>query len=70
MNPKYKNRQFPDVLPLAFESNFPAGTPQVALEFLKHLLVYNPNKRPSAIEALTHPFFNDIRGHNRQDVSG
>ena len=38
MNPNYKNRNFPDLVPLAFSSNFPAGTPHVALDFIKHLL--------------------------------
>lgn len=69
MNPDYKNKVFPSLVPLAFETNFPAGTYQVTLDFLEHLLVYDPNERPSAIEALAHPFFNDLRT-NRLDVPG
>ena len=42
MNPNYKNKAFPELIPLSFESNFPAGTPELALRFLKYLLVYNP----------------------------
>ena len=38
MNSNYKYRNFPDLVPLAFSSNFPAGTPHVALDFLKSLL--------------------------------
>ena len=57
MNPNYKNRNFPDLVPLAFSSNFPAGTPRVALDFVKHLLVYDPFERPAALQALAHPFF-------------
>ena len=34
MNPDYKNKNFPALVPLAFETNFPAGTPQVTLDFL------------------------------------
>ena len=61
MNPNYKNKVFPELIPLGFESNFPAGTPEVTISFLKHLLIYNPNSRPSALDALAHPFFNDLR---------
>ena len=61
MNPSYKNKVFPDLVPLAFESNFPAGTPPVATDFLKYLLNYDPNARPGALQALTHSFFNDFR---------
>ena len=61
MNPNYKNKTFPELIPLEFESNFPAGIPSVALDFLKHLLVYSPNDRPNALQALAHPFFNELR---------
>lgn len=61
MNPNYKNKQFPDLVPLPFESNFPPGTPDTALDFLNHLLVFNPKERPAALEALAHPFFNELR---------
>ena len=61
MNPNYKNKVFPELIPLSFESNFPAGTPELAISFLKHLLVYNPSERPGAIDALAHPFFTDMR---------
>lgn len=69
MNPNYKNKVFPELIPLSFESNFPAGTPEIALNFLKHLLVYNPESRPGALEALAHPFFHDLRGA-RLDLPG
>ena len=61
MNPNYKNKVFPELIPLSFESNFPANTHEVTLSFLKHLLVYNPEDRPAALDALAHPFFNDLR---------
>ena len=56
-------------MPRAFESNFPAGTPSTATDFLKHLLVYSPAERPGALEALTHPFFNELR-ISRVDIAG
>mmetsp|Transcript_44738 Transcript_44738/g.59400 ORF Transcript_44738/g.59400 Transcript_44738/m.59400 type:complete len:109 (+) Transcript_44738:916-1242(+) len=61
MNPNYKHRVFPDLVPLPYESNFPPATPDVALDFIRTLLRYDPNSRPSAIEALKHPFFTEIR---------
>lgn len=61
MNPNYKNKAFPELIPLSFESNFPAGTPELALRFLKYLLVYSPSERPGAIDALAHPFFAELR---------
>ena len=61
MNPKYKHRVFPDLVPLPYESNFPPTTPEIALEFIRTLLQYDPNNRPTAIEALKHPFFNELR---------
>ena len=38
MNPEYKNREFPNLKPLPFETNFPATTNAEALDFIKHLL--------------------------------
>ena len=69
MNPNYKHKEFPQLYPVPFDSNFPAGTPQDALDFLEHLLVYDPKNRPSALEALAHPFFDDLRKH-RIDLPG
>lgn len=69
MNPNYKNKSFPELIPLSFESNFPASTPEVALNFIKHLLVYSPEERPGALDALAHPFFADFRAQ-RLDLPG
>ena len=49
MNPDYKNKNFPDMVPMPFESNFPPCTDNVALDFLRYLLVYSPGERPSAL---------------------
>ena len=38
MNPKYKHRIFPELVPLPYESNFPPTTPEIALDFIKTLL--------------------------------
>ncbi|NXD99772.1 MK15 kinase, partial [Chaetorhynchus papuensis] len=41
---------------VAFEEIFPSSTPLPALDLLKKLLVFNPDKRLTAEEALRHPY--------------
>ncbi|XP_023775772.1 mitogen-activated protein kinase 15 isoform X1 [Cyanistes caeruleus] len=41
---------------VAFEEIFPSSTPLPALDLLKKLLVFNPDKRLTAEEALQHPY--------------
>ncbi|NWV81976.1 MK15 kinase, partial [Dasyornis broadbenti] len=41
---------------VAFEEIFPSTTPLPALDLLKKLLVFNPDKRLTAEEALQHPY--------------
>ncbi|NWV31882.1 MK15 kinase, partial [Grantiella picta] len=41
---------------VAFEEIFPSSTPLPALDLLKKLLVFNPEKRLTAEEALQHPY--------------
>ena len=60
MNPDYKNRDFPGLKPLPFETNFPATTNRTAIDFIKYLLQFDPKKRPTAIGALQHPFFHEL----------
>ncbi|NXY24753.1 MK15 kinase, partial [Atrichornis clamosus] len=43
---------------VAFEEIFPSSTPLPALDLLKKLLVFNPDKRLTAEEALQHPYVN------------
>jgi serine/threonine protein kinase len=48
MNRNYKPREFPKVNVLPFEANFPPTTSQKAIDFVKALLIYDWQKRPSA----------------------
>lgn len=43
---------------LDLHSIFPESTPEIVLDLIDKLIVYNPLKRYSAKEALQHPYFN------------
>ncbi|NXY56501.1 MK15 kinase, partial [Callaeas wilsoni] len=51
---------------VAFEDIFPSSTPQSALDLLKKLLVFNPDKRLTAEEALQHPYVNRFHCPSRE----
>ena len=61
MNPGYRNKVFPSLNPLPFDTNFPAMVEPNALSFLLTCLTYDPKSRPDALEALAHPFFDEIK---------
>ncbi|ETV93745.1 CMGC/CDK protein kinase, variant 1 [Aphanomyces invadans] len=54
--PDYHKVSFPVFSPLPLETLF-ADTDSIALDLLKHLLVYDPSQRLDAAEALKHPYF-------------
>jgi glycogen synthase kinase 3 beta len=70
MNKDYKYQDMPYYKPLPFETFFPPLTNSLALDFLKSLLIYDPVQRPSALEALTHPFFDDFKEPQEKLHSG
>lgn len=45
----------------AFTKIFKSRTPPEAIEFISQLLQYAPMKRLSAIDAMAHPFFDELR---------
>ena len=49
MNKDFKDSDLPKIDPLPLEDLFPPTTSPVALDFLKSIFVYDPNKRPQAI---------------------
>jgi serine/threonine protein kinase len=49
------------VLTIPFSQVFPPTVPPDAIDLLDRLLVYSPQKRPIALFALTHPFFDELR---------
>lgn len=60
MNPNYMEHKFPQIKPHPFNKVFRKATPD-AIELISALLEYTPTKRLSAIEAMVHPFFDELR---------
>lgn len=61
MNPKYNYAKMPYVEPQNIGSVFPKGTSKDALSLLLCLLDYDPTQRLPAINALAHPYFDELR---------
>ncbi|CDH53316.1 pkinase-domain-containing protein [Lichtheimia corymbifera JMRC:FSU:9682] len=61
MNPNYTEHRFPQIKPHPFSKIFKSRTPPEAVEFISELLQYAPDKRITAIDALAHPFFDELR---------
>ncbi|KAI9319670.1 kinase-like domain-containing protein [Dichotomocladium elegans] len=61
MNPNYTEHRFPQIKPHPLSKIFKSRTPPEAVEFLQQLLQYAPDKRLSAIDAMAHPFFDELR---------
>ncbi|KAI8901023.1 kinase-like domain-containing protein [Globomyces pollinis-pini] len=62
MNPNYTDYKFPQIKAAPWAKVFRSRhtTPE-SLDFLSKLLDYTPTNRPTAIEALTHNFFDELR---------
>lgn len=61
MNPDYKRKGFPRIEPKAWDEIFKVDPDIDALDLLSKMLVFEPDKRISAIDALTHPYFDELR---------
>lgn len=64
MNPSYTDHKFPQIKAHAWHKVFPKRTPPEAVDLVSRLLQYSPNLRYSALEALVHPFFDELRDPN------
>ncbi|GAA5842234.1 hypothetical protein JCM11251_006754 [Rhodosporidiobolus azoricus] len=60
MNPSYVEHHFPQIKAVKLEKLL-LHSSAPALSLLSSFLTFNPSSRPSAVEALTHPFFDDLR---------
>ncbi|KAJ2616894.1 glycogen synthase kinase 3 [Coemansia sp. RSA 1365] len=73
MNPNYMDHRFPQIRPHPFSRIFRNRPSAEAIDLITKLLDYTPTKRLSSIQAMTHPFFDELRDpntklHNGQDI--
>ncbi len=60
MNPNYMEHKFPQIRSHPFSKVFRKG-PSDAIDLISKLLEYTPSHRLSALEAVCHPFFDELR---------
>lgn len=60
MNPKYEGWELPEVQARSWSSVL-RGAPTEAIDFVASVLVYEPENRPTALEILSHPYFEELR---------
>ena len=53
--------KFPQIRPHPFSKIFRPRTPEDAIDLITNMLQYTPHARLTAIEALCHPFFDELR---------
>ena len=70
MNPGYNEGRFPDIRQTPWRRVFKDKAPADAIEFLGALMVYSPSRRPTAFQALQHPFFDELRNESTRLPNG
>jgi glycogen synthase kinase 3 beta len=63
MNPNYMEHKFPQIKPHPFNKVFRKAD-QNAIDLISKLLEYTPTQRLAAINAMVHPFFDELRDPN------
>ncbi|KZT66704.1 Pkinase-domain-containing protein [Daedalea quercina L-15889] len=61
MNPNYMEHKFPQIKPHPFSKVFRPRTAPEAIDLVSKLLEYTPEARLSAVQAMCHPFFDELR---------
>ncbi|EMS49677.1 Glycogen synthase kinase-3-like protein MsK-3 [Triticum urartu] len=61
MNPNYTEFKFPQIKAHPWHKVFHKRMPPEAVDLVSRLLQYSPNLRCTAVEALVHPFFDELR---------
>eukprot|EP00249_Psilotum_nudum_P008572 c21371_g1_i1 orf=262-1533(-) len=64
MNPSYTDYKFPQIKAHPWHKVFHKRTPPEAVDLVSRLLQYSPDLRYTALEALVHPFFDELRDPN------
>ncbi|KAI8976091.1 kinase-like domain-containing protein [Pilobolus umbonatus] len=70
MNPSYTEHKFPAIKPHSLSKVFRSRTPPEAIDLLSHILQYDPKTRPTASEAMVHPFFDELRNPETKMATG
>ncbi|CAG9317287.1 unnamed protein product [Blepharisma stoltei] len=70
MNPDYNQFKFPHVKSTPWRQVFKCENSQEVIDFLSTILVYSPHLRPSALECLAHPFFDELRDEETRLPNG
>ncbi len=61
MNPNYSEFKFPHVKSTPWNRVFKSRTPPDAIDLISKILVYDPERRLKPLEAILHPFFDELR---------
>ncbi|KAK6119092.1 hypothetical protein DH2020_047164 [Rehmannia glutinosa] len=70
MNPNYTEFKFPQIKAHPWHKIFHKRMPPEAVDLVSRLLQYSPNLRCTALDALIHPFFNELRDPNTRLPNG
>ncbi|AES61593.1 glycogen synthase kinase [Medicago truncatula] len=70
MNPNYTEFKFPQIKAHPWHKIFRKRMPPEAVDLVSRLLQYSPNLRSTALEALVHPFFDELRDPNTRLPNG
>ncbi|THG16765.1 hypothetical protein TEA_026992 [Camellia sinensis var. sinensis] len=70
MNPNYTEFKFPQIKAHPWHKIFHKRMPPEAVDLVSRLLQYSPNLRCSALDALTHSFFEELRDPNTRLPNG
>lgn len=68
--PQHPEFAFPNIQPHPWSKVFRNKAPEAAVDLVSRFLVYRPNERMSPFEALTHPFFDELRDPNARLPNG
>jgi glycogen synthase kinase 3 beta len=70
MNPNYTEFRFPQIKAHPWHKIFHKRMPAEAVDLVSRLLQYSPKLRSTALEALIHPFFDELRDPNTRLPNG
>ncbi|KAL8089222.1 shaggy-related protein kinase alpha-like [Apium graveolens] len=70
MNPNYTEFKFPQIKAHPWHKIFHKRMPPEAVDLVSRLLQYSPNLRSTALDALIHPFFDELRDPNTRLPNG